>query len=211
MGGRDRALCNTCTRASCLFPKMCKNLNHSHSQITALYRAIRREPGVKHAFVGSGIRYDLFLNETGFISEDGKEYFMELVRHHVSGRLKVAPEHTQADVLNYMGKPSFRLYERLKEKFDTMVSEEHLKLEMVPYFISSHPGCSEKDMEALSQKLHTCKVAVEQVQDFTPTPMTRSSVMFYTSKAFKTGKVIFVARDNILKKRQKEYFFKKNV
>ena len=210
MGGKKRALCTNCTRTSCLFPKMCQNLDHSHARLLALYRAVRREPGVRHAFVGSGIRYDLFLNEIGFLSTDGELYLHELLRHHCSGRLKVAPEHTESHVLTNMEKPAFLLYERLKAYFDNINTQEHLKLELVPYFISSHPGCTERDMDALACKLHACKVTVEQVQDFTPTPMTRSSVMFYTGKEFRSKKTIFVARDNMLKKRQKLYFFKNN-
>ena len=211
MGGINRELCNTCVRTSCLFPKICKNLDHNHTSLTELYKAVRGVQGVRHAFVGSGIRYDLFLDPHGFTSREGQRYFEELLHHHISGRLKVAPEHTQDNVLHYMEKPSFRLFERLQECFDRVNAMENLKLQLVPYFISAHPGCTEKDMEALSQKLHKRKVSVEQVQDFTPTPMTRSSVMFYTKNDLKTGKEIFVERDNMLKKRQKTYFFQKKV
>jgi uncharacterized radical SAM protein YgiQ len=170
---------------------------------------IRKEPGVRHAFIGSGIRYDLFLNEQGFTGEDGYTYFRELIRHHISGRLKVAPEHTEPHVLHYMKKPSFRLFERFKTYFHQFNSEENLRLQLVPYFISAHPGCREKDMAALAKKMHAHKMSVEQVQDFTPTPMTHSSVMFHTGKELKSGKELFVAYDNLLKNRQKAYFFKK--
>jgi radical SAM superfamily enzyme YgiQ (UPF0313 family) len=122
----------------------------------------------------------------------------------------VAPEHTEAHVLDCMEKPPFRLFERLKEYFDLINKGEGLKLQLIPYFISAHPGCTEKDMEALSRKLGAHKMTVEQVQDFTPTPMTRSSVLFYTGKELKKGKNIFVARSNILKNKQKSYFFKKS-
>ena len=210
MGGKNVTRCNSCSRTSCLYPALCPNLDHQHTHLTELYRKVRKEPGVRHAFVGSGIRYDLFLDEDGFLSQDGFTYFKELLRHHVSGSLKVAPEHTQPHVLHYMGKPSFRLFERFKACFDQLNTQENLKLLLVPYFISSHPGCTQKDMAALSQKLHAHQMVLEQVQDFTPTPMTRSSVMFHTGKALKTEKELFVERDNTLKNKQKSYFIKKS-
>ena len=207
MGGKDKALCDKCLRESCLFPSLCKNLNHNHEPLRALYRAVRALPGVKHAFVGSGIRYDLFLDEKGFFDEAGLRYFEDLLRYHVSGRLKVAPEHTEEGVLRYMGKPSFRLFDTLKQVFDRQNTEEGLRLQLIPYFISAHPGCQEADMQALSRKLRSHHLRLEQVQDFTPTPMTRSSVMFYTGCDLQTQKPLFVARSKDLKMRQKEYFF----
>jgi len=206
MHGKDSLLCDSCIRTSCLFPTICKNLHHDHSRLTELYRSVRNEPGVRHAFVGSGIRYDLFIDTNGFMGTDGHDYFTEVMHHHLSGRLKVAPEHTEEHVLTYMGKPPFSLFEQLKFNFDQINAQEQLKLQLVPYFISSHPGCSERDMVALSKKI---KMNVEQVQDFTPTSMTRSSVMFYTGRDPKTNKTLFVARKNTLKTRQKAYFFKK--
>ncbi|MCL1974157.1 MAG: YgiQ family radical SAM protein [Bacteroidetes bacterium] len=207
MQGRDLSICASCVRTSCLFPKICRNLLLDHSRLMRLYRSVRKEAGVRHAFIGSGIRYDLFLNEDGFLSPDGREYFEEVMRHHLSGRLKVAPEHTEDHVLACMGKPSFRLFERLKGYFDQWNAQEGLKRQLIPYFISGHPSCSEKDMAALAQKLRSSSLSVEQVQEFCPTPMTRSSVMFYTGKELKTGENIFVERNNQLKKRQKSYFF----
>ena len=118
MHGKNSVLCDSCIRTSCLFPQVCKNLHRDHSRLTVLYRAVRKEPGVRHAFIGSGIRYDLFIDEKGFTSKDGRDYFTEVMRHHLSGRLKVAPEHTEEHVLNCMGKPSFSLFERLKVNFD---------------------------------------------------------------------------------------------
>ncbi|MCL2502251.1 MAG: YgiQ family radical SAM protein [Bacteroidales bacterium] len=210
MQGKNKALCADCIRSSCLFPGLCPNMNHDHSRLTALYRMVRQEPGIRHAFVGSGIRYDLFLDEHGFLSPDGQEYFEEVLRHHLSGRLKVAPEHTQAHVLHCMEKPSFRLFERLKTCFDQINLREQLKLKLIPYFISGHPACTQNDMADLAQKLQSDKMTVEQVQDFCPTPMTRSSVLFYAEKDPKTGKKIFVEKNNVLKNKQKSYFFKKN-
>ena len=209
MQGRDKKLCNTCLRTSCLFPKICTNLNRNHTRLTELYRLVRLERGVRHAFVGSGIRYDLFLDKEGFTGDDGRDYFTQVVRHHVSGRLKVAPEHTEEHVLNYMEKPSFALFERLKAYFDHINTQEQLGLQLVPYFISSHPGCTERDMVSLYKKLKINNMNVEQVQDFTPTPMTRSSVAFWTQRDPKTGKELFVERSILLKKRQKSHFFKK--
>ena len=209
MKGKDETLCSGCLRTSCLFPERCGNLNVNHIRLTELYRMVRKEPFIRHAFIGSGIRYDLFMDEKGFIGEDGFIYFRELLRHHTSGRLKVAPEHTEPHVLHHMEKPPFRLFERLKNHFEQINSEENLHLQIVPYFISAHPGCQEKDMAALSKKMRAHKMSVEQVQDFTPTPMTRSSVMFHIGKELKSGIALFVARENVLKNRQKTYFFKK--
>ncbi|MDR2585022.1 MAG: YgiQ family radical SAM protein [Prevotellaceae bacterium] len=209
MGGKDALLCSKCTRLSCLFPAICTNLNHDHTRITALYQAIEKVEGIRHAFIGSGIRYDLFLNQDGFYGRDGKEYFEQVMRRHTSGHFKVAPEHTEEHVLHYMGKPSYKLFERFKDFFDHLNSIEQLKLKIVPYFISSHPGCTDQDMDALSKKLQKNKMTVEQIQDFTPTPLTRSSVMFYTKKELKTQKEIFVAHSKSFKMRQKSFFFKK--
>ncbi|MCL2727075.1 MAG: YgiQ family radical SAM protein [Bacteroidales bacterium] len=209
MQGKNSVLCDSCVRTSCLFPKMCKNLQHDHSRLTELYRSVRREPGIRHVFIGSGIRYDLLVDESGFRGKDGRDYFTEVMRHHLSGRIKVAPEHTEEHVLNYMRKPSFALFERLRAYFNQINTQEQLNLQLIPYFISSHPGCTEYDMAALSKKLQINKMNVEQVQDYTPTPMTCASVMFYTKRDPKTGNGLFVARKETLKMRQKTYFFKK--
>jgi uncharacterized radical SAM protein YgiQ len=207
MGGKNKELCDKCLRKSCLSPALCKNLDHNHEPLRALYQAVRALPGVKRAYVGSGIRYDLFLDEKGFLNASGRKYFEDLLRYHVSGRLKVAPEHTEAQVLRYMEKPSFALFDTLKQVFDRQNQAEGLRLQLIPYFISAHPGCQEADMQALARKLRAHRMSVEQVQDFTPTPMTRSSVMFYTGCELQTQKPLFVARSRALKMRQKEYFF----
>ena len=209
MGGLDRSLCAKCRRTSCLFPNLCRNLQHDHTALLRLYEKVLAVPGVKHVYIGSGIRYDLFLDENGFLSEDGRRYFEQLVTRHTSGRLKVAPEHTEDHVLRAMAKPSFKLFERLRIEFDSVCRKHNLKYQVVPYFISAHPGCTMKDMEALSRKAALHGLYMDQVQDFTPTPMTVSTQMFATGKDPRTGAEIFVERDPARKQRQKSFFFKK--
>ncbi len=199
MGGRDKGLCARCRRPSCLHPRMCPNLDNDHGPLMALYERIRAVKGVKKAFVGSGIRYDLF---------DGRPYLETVVRHHTSGRLKVAPEHTEEEVLRLMRKPPFALFERLNDDFARICRREGLRYQLIPYFISSHPGCTERDMRALSEKvLGRLHFTLEQVQDLTPTPMTLSSVMFHTGENPYTGERVYVARTQEEKRRQKGYFF----
>lgn len=201
MGGRNREICEKCRRPSCLHPKMCRNLDNSHERLLSLYDKIRSVPGVKKAFVGSGIRYDLF---------DGGRYLETVVKHHTSGRLKVAPEHTEERVLELMRKPPFVMFERLNEDFSRICRREGLRYQLIPYFISSHPGCREQDMRALSEKvLGRLHFTLEQVQDLTPTPMTLSSVMFWTGMDPYTGEKLYVARRQEDKRRQKSYFFAK--
>ncbi len=209
MGGNDKEMCKKCFRKSCLFPKMCNNLNPSHRRLLKLYKEIENNKKVKRAYVGSGIRYDLFLNEKGFLDSSSKPYFIELILNHTSGRLKVAPEHTEKFVLDQMNKPSFDLFVRLKREFDKIVRDNSLKTSLVPYFISSHPGCREKDMQMLNENKFLKGVFTDQVQDFTPTPMTKSSVSYYTGLDPKTYNPIFVEREMNKKKRQKSYFFNK--
>lgn len=199
MGGRDKGLCARCRRPSCLHPRMCPNLDNAHGPLMALYERIRAVKGVKKAFVGSGIRYDLF---------DGRPYLETVVRHHTSGRLKVAPEHTEEEVLRLMRKPPFALFERLNDDFARICRREGLRYQLIPYFISSHPGCTERDMRSLSEKvLGRLHFTLEQVQDLTPTPMTLSSVMFHTGENPYTGERVYVARTQEEKRRQKGYFF----
>ena len=202
LGGKNKALCAKCVRPSCLHPKVCPNLNNDHRPLLDLYRKIRTTKGVKHAYIGSGIRYDLF---------DNSDYLHEVVVHHTSGRLKVAPEHTEDSVLKLMRKPSFSLFEELNRNFNKICRENGLRYQLIPYFISSHPGCREADMRALSQRvLGKLHFTLEQVQDLTPTPMTLSSVMFYTGENPYTGERVYVARSQDDKRKQKQYFFKKN-
>ncbi len=209
MKGNDLSICEKCFRKSCLFPKMCSNLNNSHRQLLKLYDRISQVKGIKHAYIGSGIRYDLFLDEKGFLDSSSKPYFTELVTKHTSGRLKVAPEHTQSNVLKQMNKPSFALFERLKKEFDKLTRESKLKYQLVPYFISSHPGCTLKDMELLSQNKTLKGVYMDQVQDFTPTPMTKSSVSYYSELDPKTFEPIFVEKNIARKRQQKSYLLMK--
>ena len=202
LGGKNKELCAKCLRPSCLHPKVCPNLNNDHRPLLDLYKRIRTFKGVKHAYIGSGIRYDLF---------DKSDYLREVIVHHTSGRLKVAPEHTEDGVLKLMRKPSFTLFEELNRNFNKICRENGLRYQLIPYFISSHPGCREADMRALSQKvLGKLHFTLEQVQDLTPTPMTLSSVMFYMGENPYTHEKVFVARNQDDKKRQKQYFFKKN-
>jgi len=209
MGGRNRELCAKCKRVSCLYPNLCKNLDHDHTPLLHLYEKVLKVPGVKHMFIGSGIRYDLFLDENGFLDATCRRYFEELVTKHTGGRLKVAPEHTEDHVLDAMGKPSFRLFERLEKEFYKLTRARGLKYEIIPYFISAHPGCTMQDMEALAKHPALRGVRTEQVQDFTPTPMTVSTEMFATGRDPRTGKKIFVERNLEKKQRQKAFFFKK--
>lgn len=207
MGGKNREMCGKCSRKSCLFPKMCPNLDHSHEELLKLYKEISEIKGVKKFFIGSGIRYDLFLDENGYLDQTSCPYLKELITKHTSGRLKVAPEHTEDSVLRYMSKPSFKLFSVLRREFDKITGQRGLKYQLVPYFISSHPGCREEDMVKLSRNKDLRGVYMEQVQDFTPTPMTASSAMFYSGLDLKTLKPIFVERNQENKKRQKSYFF----
>jgi uncharacterized radical SAM protein YgiQ len=207
MKGKDHALCNKCSRYSCIYPRICKNLDANHEPLLALYRKIRTMAGIKKVFIGSGIRYDLLLDANGFFSKNQAEYFRELAEHHVSGRLKVAPEHTSPKVLKAMRKPPFELFVRLKEAFDKVNNSRHLNQQLIPYFISSHPACEEADMRELSATLSKLRMSrPEQVQDFTPTPFTLSSVMYYCGFNPYSGEKIYVARQKEAKIRQKEYF-----
>ncbi len=209
MHGKDEAICAKCRRKSCLFPAPCKNLDRSHARVLGLYHKVDAVKGIRHSYIGSGIRYDLFLSEDGYVDNTSKPYLKELVLDHTSGRLKVAPEHTQDNVLYYMAKPSFRLFERLRTEFDRINREAGRHSGIVPYFISSHPGCTMHDMEKLAHNPALRGLYMEQVQDFTPTPMTTSSVMFYTGLDPRTLKPVFVERDPEKKKHQKSYFFKR--
>ncbi|MBR4133735.1 MAG: YgiQ family radical SAM protein [Bacteroidales bacterium] len=209
MGGRDKTICAVCKRKSCLFPKPCRNLDRSHARVLGLYDKVMSIKGIKHAYIGSGIRYDLFLDENGFVDDTSYPYLKELILHHTSGRLKVAPEHTEDKVLQYMAKPSFSLFVRLRREFDKITAQAGMKTGIVPYFISSHPGCTMKDMESLSRNPALKGIWMDQVQDFMPTPMTTSSVMYYTGLDPRTMKPVFVERDPERKKAQKSFFFKK--
>jgi len=208
MKGRDTGLCSRCSRYSCIYPKICKNLDHSHSVLLELYRKVRNMEGIKKVFIGSGVRYDLFLNDKGFLTREHALYFDELLQYHVSGRLKVAPEHCSPQVLKTMRKPSFELFEKLKQEFDRINRIKDLRQQLIPYFISSHPDCAEADMRHLSDVMQNLRFnRLEQVQDYTPTPMTLASVMYYCGFDPYTGKKLYVAREKEEKMKQKGYFF----
>ena len=209
MKGKDQELCSKCRRKSCLFPGPCRNMDRSHARLLTLYGRIASVKGIRHAYIGSGIRYDLFLDEKGFVDETSYPYMKELVLNHTSGRLKVAPEHTEDSVLKLMAKPSFKLFERLRIEFDNIVRSSGRKCELVPYFISGHPGCGMREMQRLSRNPALKGLYMDQVQDFTPTPMTTSSVMFYTGLDPKNLDKVFVERDIEKKRDQKAFFFKR--
>lgn len=209
MHGKDPSRCAVCRRKSCLFPSPCSNMDRNHERVLALYRRVDAVKGIRHSYIGSGVRYDLFLDEKGFVDGSGKKYLRELMLRHTSGRLKVAPEHTEDKVLYYMAKPSFRLFERLRTEFDKINREEGTHTELVPYFISSHPGCTLQDMRKLASNKSLKGIWMEQVQDFMPTPMTTSSIMFCTGLDPRTMKEVFVEHDPERKKEQKSLFFRK--
>ncbi|MDE5731917.1 MAG: YgiQ family radical SAM protein [Bacteroidales bacterium] len=209
MRGRDQELCSKCRRKSCLFPSPCRNMDRSHARLLGLYDRIASVKGIRHAYIGSGIRYDLFLDEKGFVDETSYPYLKELILEHTSGRLKVAPEHTEDSVLKLMAKPSFRLFGRLRHEFDKIVRSSGRKCELVPYFISGHPGCGMKEMQRLSRSPELKGLYMDQVQDFTPTPMTTSSVMYYTGLDPKNLQKVFVERDIERKRDQKSFFFRR--
>ena len=209
MGGKDGSICDRCRRKSCLFPSPCRNLDRSHERLLKLYARVDAVKGIRHSYIGSGIRYDLFLDEKGFVDGSSAEYLRELILKHTSGRLKVAPEHTEDRVLDKMAKPSFNLFRRLRTEFDKVNREAGTHVELVPYFISSHPGCTMHDMEKLSCDPALKGLYMDQVQDFTPTPMTTSSVMFYSGIDPRDMKPVFVERNPDKKREQKSFFFKK--
>ena len=197
MHGKDRSICEQCARPSCLQPAICKNLNQDFGAILDIYRTVDKLPYVKHAFVGSGIRYDLM----------SEAYARQLITRHVSGRLKVAPEHSSDAVLRIMRKPSWANYLRFRELFLRINKEAGLNQQLIPYFISSHPGCTKRDMALLAEETKKMHYRPEQVQDFTPTPMTLSTTMFYTGINPYTREPIYVARTPEEKKSQNQYFF----
>jgi uncharacterized radical SAM protein YgiQ len=208
MKGKDMKLCKVCSRPSCIWPAVCRNLNVSHKELTSLYRKVDSLEGIKKSFIGSGVRYDMLFPEWNkSAGNDEREYLEELIKNHVSGRLKVAPEHTSPGVLYEMRKVPFDLYKKLKRRFDKITTTYDLKYELIPYFISSHPGCTDNDMKDLVAELKSLGIKPEQVQDFTPTPMTLSTLMYYTGFDPYSGKKVYVARNIEDKRRQKEFFF----
>lgn len=206
MKGKIEQVCKTCKRSSCLFPKICPNLDTDHSQMTELYKAARKIPGIKKAFVGSGIRYD-YLDHQEEERSKFNEYITEIIKHHVSGRLKVAPEHTSNKVLRLMRKPDFDLFEKFTRTFHKVNKEAGLNQQLIPYFISSHPECEEEDMANLAIKTKNLDFRLEQVQDFTPTPMTLATVIYYTGIDPYSKKEMFTAKTQKEKRNQRQFFF----
>lgn len=209
MGGKNPAICDKCMRPSCLHPKPCPNLDNDHRALLDVYHAVDALPGVKKSFIGSGVRYDLSMHRSGDKEVDAtnRRYNEELIRDHVSGRLKVAPEHTEDAVLDVMRKPSFALFHDFKRIFDRVNERYGLRQQLIPYFISSHPGCHETDMAELAIKTRELDFHLEQVQDFTPTPMTVATEIYYSGYHPYTGEKIFTAVTPAQKLAQRQYFF----
>ena len=209
MKGIHEEICRKCKRPSCIFPSVCKNLDINHKPMLDLYRKVRHNPKVKKAFIGSGIRYDMILEKTNNeeVNENNKKYLREVIKHHVSGRLKVAPEHSSDEVLKFMRKPSFKLFEELNQEFVKINKEEKLNQQLIPYFISSHPGSKSEDMANLAIQTKDMNFRLEQVQDFTPTPMTLATVVYYSGYHPYTMEQIYTARNKNAKEQQRQFFF----
>lgn len=209
MKGIHEEICKKCKRPSCIFPSICKNLDTNHQPMLDLYRKVRENPKVKKAFIGSGIRYDMILEKTGREETDkaNNEYLREVIKHHVSGRLKVAPEHTSDEVLKFMRKPLFKLFEKLNQEFVKINNEENLNQQLIPYFISSHPGSKPEDMADLAIQTKKMNFRLEQVQDFTPTPMTLATEVYYSGYHPYTMEKIYTARNKNDKEAQRKFFF----
>ena len=209
MQGFDLDICEKCKRPSCIFPSICNNLNTDHKPLTSLYKQAAAINGIKKIYVGSGIRYDMLIGRS---AEDDKrfgltDYTRNLVKNHVSGRLKVAPEHTSDHILKIMRKPSFKLFHQFKQTFDKLNREEGLKQQIIPYFISSHPGSELNDMAHLACETRELGFQLEQVQDFTPTPLTLASAIYYSGIHPYTGEQVFTARSRQEKEDQRKFFF----
>ena len=209
MGGRNKKACEKCARPSCIHPQICPNLDTNHAKLTEIYRAVDSLTGIRHSYIGSGVRYDLLLHRSSdeATNRSAAEYTRELIERHVSGRLKVAPEHVADRVLQLMRKPSFQQFRDFKRIFARINKECNLNQQIIPYFISSHPGCHEEDMAELAAITKSLDFHLEQVQDFSPTPMTISTQAWYTGYDPYTLKPVFSARTPEEKLRQRQYFF----
>ena len=209
MHGKDLTKCRKCVRPSCLHPQPCSNLNNDHASLLDIYEAVDALPGVKKSFIGSGVRYDLAMarNDDDAVNRRNRRYIQELIVNHVSGRLKVAPEHTSDEVLNCMRKPSFDLFRQFDKIFNEINEKYNLRQQLIPYFISSHPACHETDMAELAVETKRMNFRLEQVQDFTPTPMTVSSEIYYSGVHPYTLKKVYTARSADEKQNQRKYFF----
>ncbi len=209
MRGKNPEMCAKCSRPSCIQPKICPNMNIDHTPLLELYRTVDALPQIKKSFIGSGVRYDMLLHRSGNkeCDEASDRYTEELIRNHVSGRLKVAPEHTNDTVLRLMRKPSFKQFHDFKRIFDRINSKYNLKQQLIPYFISSHPGSTIESMAELATETKQLNFHLEQVQDFTPTPMTMATEMYYTGINPETGEKVYVARTMRDKEAQRKFFF----
>ncbi len=209
MQGFNLKACHECKRPSCIFPRICKNLNYNHQPLISLYQNASKIDGIKKINISSGIRYDMLVETK---PSDRKKYFLndyikDLISKRVSGRLKVAPEHTSSKVLEIMRKPSFNIYKAFHKEFYSICDGAGLEQHLVPYFISGHPGTSDSEMAELSKELKNLKANPKQVQEFTPTPMTLASTIYYTGINPYNGEKIFVEKRNKNKRIQKNYFF----
>ena len=209
MHGNDLTVCEKCKRPSCIFPKVCPNLNINHTPLTDIYRSVDKLPGIKRSYIGSGVRYDMLLAETRDekTAQSQREYARELISKHVSGRLKVAPEHTSDSVLNLMRKPPFTYFGQFKRLFDRVNRECGLNQQLIPYFISSHPACRNEDMAELAALTKDFDFKLEQVQDFTPTPMTLATEIYYSGYNPYTLEPVFTAKTKQQKLDQRKFFF----
>lgn len=209
MRGKNTDICVKCKKPSCISPTVCKNLNADHSPLLEIYKEVDKLPGIKHSYIGSGVRYDLLLHryDDEKLNKSAHQYTEELIARHVSGRLKVAPEHTQDEVLKQMRKPSFKLFEQFKRIFDRINKEKGMRQQLIPYFISSHPGCTESDMAELAVITKDLHFQLEQVQDFTPTPMTLATEMYYTGYHPYTLEKVYTAKTKEQKLAQRQFFF----
>lgn len=209
MHGFDLEKCKKCVKPSCLHPTPCSNLNNDHTPLLDIYQAVDNLETIKKSFIGSGVRYDLAMaeNPNKAVKATNKRYIKELIINHVSGRLKVAPEHTSDEVLKVMRKPSFELFREFNKIFDEVNKKYELRQQLIPYFISSHPGCTEADMAELAVITKQLNFRLEQVQDFTPTPMTVASEIYYSGVHPYTLKKVYVAKTPEEKQNQRKYFF----
>ena len=209
MRGKDEKICRRCKRPSCIHPKVCPNLNTDHRPLLDIYHSVDALPGIKKSFIGSGVRYDLlqYQSKDPAVNRSTAEYTRELIAHHVSGRLKVAPEHTSDQVLQIMRKPSFSQFYDFKKTFDKINKELNMRQQIIPYFISSHPGCTEEDMAELAVITKKLDFHLEQVQDFTPTPMTVATEAWYTGYHPYTLQPVFSAKTPKEKLAQRMFFF----
>ena len=209
MQGKDISVCEKCKRPSCIHPKICPNLDTNHAPLLDIYRSVDALPGIKKSFIGSGVRYDMVLHrgKDEAANEAADEYARELIAHHVSGRLKIAPEHTSDGTLNVMRKPSFGQFYQFKRIFDEVNAKNNLNQQLIPYFISSHPGCTEEDMAELAAITKNLNFKLEQIQDFTPSPMTLATEIYYTGYHPYTLERVYTAKTAAQKNAQRQFFF----